>query len=314
MTSATVLVATWSDGLSVFAGESRQQELAGQPVRSLTSDGRGGALAIVDGHSLCRRGSDGTWSTIATSAEDLSCCVAVGDDVFIGTDTARMLRVSAEGSIEALEGFDSMPGRDSWYAGQALINGQMMGPPLGVRSIAATCDGAVLLANVHVGGIPRSTDGGLTWQPTLAVDNDVHEVCTHPTQPESVIAAAATGLCISRDGGAGWTVEQEGLHALYCSAVAFAGDDILVAASADHFAAEGAVYRRALDGHGPLQPVGAGFPRWIDGIADTACIASRASALALADKAGNLYVSADAGQSWSQLADGLPSSSSVLII
>jgi hypothetical protein len=42
----------------------------------------------------------------------------------------------------------------------AIIDAKLMGPPLGIRSMAATHDGAVLLANVHVGGVPRSTDAG----------------------------------------------------------------------------------------------------------------------------------------------------------
>ena len=62
-------------------------------------------------------------------------------------------------------------------------------------------DGSVLLANVHVGGIPRSTDGGVTWQPTIDVDSDVHEVRAHPHRSGVVMAAAAIGLCASRDGG-----------------------------------------------------------------------------------------------------------------
>lgn len=310
----TILAATWRDGLFVFTGETRHQELPGQSVRALAPDGHGGALAIVSGHSLCRRTFDGEWNTIATSECQLACSVAVDDVIYVGTDDARVLRVSANGKVDQLGGLDAVAGRDRWYAGSAVINGQLVGPPLGIRSITATSDGTVLLANVHVGGIPRSTDGGGTWQPTIDVDSDVHEVCAHPIHPGIVIAAAAIGLCISRDSGATWTVEQKGLHASYCSAVAFSGDDMLVSASADHFATQGAVYRRSIDGHGPLVPVGAGLPRWIDGIADTGCIATRASALAVADKTGNVYVSADAGCTWSRRANGLPTTSSVLIL
>ena len=72
--------------------------------------------------------------------------------------------------------------------------------------MAATCDGAVLLVNVHVGGVPRSTDSGLTWRPPIDINSDVHQVCAHPTRPDIVIAAA--GLCISRDAGATWTIES----------------------------------------------------------------------------------------------------------
>ena len=50
MTTRTVLVATWGDGLFVITGENRHHELAGQPVSALASDGHGGALAIVSGH------------------------------------------------------------------------------------------------------------------------------------------------------------------------------------------------------------------------------------------------------------------------
>ena len=60
-----------------------------------------------------------------------------------------------------------------------------------------------------------------------------------------------------------------------------------------------AVFRRPIGGHGSLVPVGAGLPRWIDGIAVTGCFVTRASVLVVADKAGNLYVSVDSGRTWS---------------
>jgi hypothetical protein len=312
--SVRVLVGTWRDGLHVVSGEARHQELAGQSVRSLASDGRGGAIAIVGGHSLCRRTEDGEWRTVISGDFDLACAVAVGNDIYVGTDDARMLRVDPEGKTGQLSGFDSVEGRQSWFAGSAVIDGRVVGPPLGIRSIAATCDGRTLLANVHVGGIPRSIDGGVTWRPTIDIESDVHEVRAHPTRPDIVIAAAAIGLYISRDAGESWSVEREGLHTTYCSAVAFSGNDMLVSASTDHFADEGAVYRRSIDGNGPLVSLGAGFPIRIGGIADTGCIASCASIIAVADKSGHLYVSVDAGTAWSLFADGLPAPSSLLIV
>jgi hypothetical protein len=314
VTSPIVLVATWRDGLFVVSGETRDQELGTQSVRALAPDGQGGALAIVNGRSLRRRAPDGVWSTIATTEMDLACCVAVGDVIYVGTDDAHVLCVDADGGLEQLRGFDAVEGRETWYAGSAVINGQHVGPPLGIRSITATPDGAVLLANVHVGGVPRSTDGGVTWQPTIDVASDVHEVRAHPNRPSVVMAAAAIGLCASRDSGVTWDVEQEGLHASYCSAVAFAGDDVLVSASLDHFAAEGAIYRRRVDGLDSLVALGGGLPAWTDGIINTGCIATRGSAVALADRKGNLYVSVDTGRSWSRRASGLPPPSSVLIV
>ena len=313
MPTPSILVATWENGLFSITGKMVRQELANQSVRGLVADGRGGVLAIVGGHSLCRRSSDGEWTTIAKSELDLSCCVPIGDVVFVGTDDAHILRVDPDGALQCLTGFDSVTGRDKWYAGSAVVDGKRVGPPLGIRSMAATCDGGVLLANVHVGGIPRSTDSGLTWRPTIDIDSDVHQVCAHPTRPDIVIAAAAVGLWMSRDAGATWTIEQRGLHAHHCSAVAFGRNDIFLAASTDPFAAQGAVYRRAIDGNGPLQPLGGGMPKWINGKADTDCIATRDSIIAVVDWSGHLYVSHDDGASWSCLRDGLTAPSGMHI-
>jgi hypothetical protein len=306
MPTPSILVATWDNGLFSVTGKMVRQELANQSVRSLVADGRGGVLAIVGGHSLCRRSTDGEWTEIAKSEFDLSCCVPIGNVIFVGTDDANILRVGADGAQQRLTGFDAVAGRDKWYAGSAIIDGKRMGPPLGIRSMAATCDGAVLLANVHVGGVPRSTDFGLTWQPTIDIDSDVHQVCAHPTRPDIVIAAAAVGLCVSRDAGMTWTIEQQGLHALHCSAVAFGRNNIFVSASTDPFAAQGAVYRRPIDGNGPLQPLGGGMPQWIEGKADTDCIATRDSMAAVIDRSGRLYVSHDDGATWSYPWDRLP--------
>jgi len=305
MPTPAILVGTWDNGLFSVTGKTVHQELADRSVRGLAADGDGRVLAIIGGHSLCRRSSDGEWTEIAKSDFELSCCVPIGNVVFVGTEDAHILRVDPDGAQQCLMGFDDVAGREKWYAGSAIVDGKLMGPPLGIRSIAATCDSAVLLANVHVGGVPRSTDSGLTWRPTIDIDSDVHQISTHPTRPDIAIAAAAAGLCISRDAGTTWTIEQQGLHAHYCSAVAFGRNDIFVAASSGHFAKQGAVYRRPIDGNAPLLPLGGGMPKWIDGIADTDCIATRDSMVAVIDQSGCLYVSHDDGASWSYPFDRL---------
>ena len=106
----TVLLATWDDGLFVVSGEDRHHELAGQPVHALATDGHGGTLAIVSGDSLRRRTSDGEWQTLATSEFQLACCAPVADVIYVGTDDARVLRVSGDGSVEQLRGFETVDG------------------------------------------------------------------------------------------------------------------------------------------------------------------------------------------------------------
>src|SRR3954467_5433607 len=128
VTTPAVLVATWRHGVFVISGETRDQELGAQSVRALAPDGKGGALAIVNERSLRRRAPDGVWSAIATTEMDLACCVAVGDLIYVGTDDARVLPVSSDGAVEQLRGFDAVSGREDWYAGSAVINGQRVGP------------------------------------------------------------------------------------------------------------------------------------------------------------------------------------------
>jgi hypothetical protein len=281
-------------------------------VRGLCADGAGGALAVVGGTTVRRRAADGSWSVLANSDAELSCCAVREGVVYAGTDDARVRRLGEDGRLEELPGFAHTPGRETWAAGQMLVDGKWLGPPLGVRSMTVTKDGA-LLANVHVGGIPRSTDAGASWQPSIAVDSDVHEVCAHPERAELAVAAAAVGLCVSRDGGASWHVEHAGLHAPYCAAVAFVEGDVLVSASEHHFSPRGRIYRRPIEGDTPLAPV-AGLPEWTDGIVDTHGLAARGPHVALADRGGNLRLSSDAGQSWTLLAAGLSAPSGVLIV
>jgi hypothetical protein len=322
MLKTTILVATCGDGLFAVDGDGRghTQELPNQSIRGLAADGRGGALAIVGGHSVRRRASGGEWTTVATSDEfELSCCMAVRDTIYVGTDDARMLRLSHEGGVlDPMDGFDRVAGRESWFAGSAIVNGQRVGPPLGIRSVAANSNGSILYANVHVGGIPRSLDGGKSWQPTIDINCDVHEVRAHPGNPDFVAAAAAVGLCISRDAGATWVIEQEGLHAPHCSAVAFSGEDIFFSSATDPFAPEGRVYRRPVRTGGVIGAVeGSGMPAWVERGVDTGSIAAKGSSIAVADRGadrgGNLYVSDDFGRTWSCRSTGLPSPSGVLI-
>ena len=294
-----ILVATWSDGLFAVSDDRCTHEIQDVGVRGLAPDGQGGVLGIAGGHMLRRRSPSGEWSTVVTSEFPLACCMTVQGATYVGTDTARMLRLSDGNELVPVEGFDKVAGREDWFAGSAMVDGQRVGPPLGIRSVAANADGSVLFANVHVGGIPRSTDGGASWQPTIAIEADVHEVRAHPVEPDLVVAASAMGLCISHDAGATWRMEREGLHAPHCSAVAFVGDDVLVSASTNPFAEQGKIYRRSIVPDGVIEAVEGGLPAWTEGKADTGCIASRGAEVAIADGGGRLFVSTDYGRTWS---------------
>ena len=124
MTTPTVLVATWRDGLFVVAGETPDHELGHQSVRALTPDGHGGALAIVGRHALRRRTANGEWTTIAASQFEMACCVAVGDVIYVGTDDARMLR-DMHGTMREM----TNTLREMQIEVQMLRQNQVFGPP-----------------------------------------------------------------------------------------------------------------------------------------------------------------------------------------
>lgn len=308
-----IAVGTWADGLFVCIGSEQSHELQGQSVIGLSPDGQGGLLAIVGKQELRRRSADGLWSTLATFDAALSCCMATPHGVFVGTDDARLLRLDGD-RLEAVAAFDRVEGRDTWFAGTAVVDGRVVGPPLGIRSMDASPDGGQVFVNVHVGGIPYSTDGGATWRPSIDVMTDVHQVRVHPERPNIVAAAAAVGLCMSYDGGAHWQTITEGLHESYCSALTFVGNDVLVAAAEHHFSPRGAVYRMPIAEGATPTKVQASDSGWLHGIADTYCLVAQGQCVAAVDGEAALRVSNDAGETWSVRAAKLPPASSCLIL
>ena len=121
---------------------------------------------------------------------------------------------------------------------------------------------------MHVGGILHTEDRGNSWNPTIDIDADVHQVAT---TEELVLAACAGGLAISADRGATWTMRSEGLDAPYSRAVAVCGDAVLVSASNGPRGGRAAVYRGALGG-GSFERCTAGLPEWFDDNIDTYCL------------------------------------------
>lgn len=299
-----VLVAT-AAGLFELGGRERVpvHPLAGRDVAALARQGRH-VWAVVDGRELWRWRADADWAIAARlDGPAATALLATPDGLLVGTEQAHLLRIE-DGRPVRLEAFDAVEGRAAWYT--------PWGDPADVRSLAADPAGR-LYVNVHVGGVVRSADGGATWQPTLDIEADVHQVVTDPARPGLVLVAAAVGLGISRDGGATWRFETEGLHAAYCRAAAVADDTVLVSASSGHSARRGAVYRRRLDGPGSLERCAGGLPRWFGGNVDTAGLAAAGPAVVLASPEGAVFLSEDRGERWSLLADGLPEIRAVLL-
>jgi photosystem II stability/assembly factor-like uncharacterized protein len=290
----SVLVTT-ADGYFIFTSSGKQlRSLEGHRVDCFTPGPAGTFLAVIDRHEVWSHGSDGEWTPRAKSESTLTAVVAADDAVFAGTDDARVLLLEPSGALEPRAGFDRVAGRDEWHTPVGTV---------AVRTMTSTADGAVVLANVHVGGIPRSTDGGDTWQPTIAVDDDVHQVLAHPSRPEIVVAAASAGLCRSADAGATWTSTTEGMDLTYARGVAIVGDDVVISVSDGPRANTAALYRAPVE-DGPVQRVTGGLGE-LHGNVDSRCVASDGKVIALADGNGDVWCSTAGFEGFERIAAGL---------
>jgi hypothetical protein len=291
--SMTVLLAGTADGVA-RVGEDAAVELAGHEIVALISNERE-RWAIADGLEIWRSTDRAGWEPMASLTEGRANCLAITEGgLLIGTSDARLARLAGR-VLEPLEPFDRTSGREDWYT--------PWGGPPDVRSISASDRG--IFVNVHVGGIPRSTDGGASWEPTIDIDADVHQVVADPAS-DLILAACAEGLAVSGDGGESWDHRTDGLHAAYCRAVAVDGEMAFISASTGPRGGRAAVYRGPLDGSGPFERCNDGLPGWFSGNIDTACLVAKAGILAFGTADGEVFVSEDQGSSWTAAARELP--------
>lgn len=284
------LVAGTTDGLYRLDGRPPER-LADGDVTAVAVDGAA-VWAVVDDSTLLRGDPGDAFVVLARHDRALRCLLPTAGGLLAGTAEAGLLRVDG-GRLVPVEGFRHVPGRGDWYT--------PWGGPPDTRSLAAGADGT-LYANVHVGGVPRSTDGGVTWEPTIDVDADVHEVTV---AGGLVLAAAAYGLAVSDDAGATWRWRTDGLHARYARAVVAVDGTVIVSVSQGPGGGRAAVYHGEAAGTGTLTRCRDGLPEWFTGTIDTGCLTTDGRSVALAD-GGTVYRSDDAGLSWHVLAGDLP--------
>lgn len=297
-----MLVAT-SDGLRRFGADGADlgTDLAGRSVTAIAPEGWE-LWAILEGTEVWHTAGVDWWFHVADLEKHRAGCAAdTRAGVILGTSEAGLFRIAGEG-LERIESFDEVEGRSDWFT--------PWGGPPDTRSLSE--DGASVYVNVHVGGILRSRDHGRSWEPTLDIRADVHQVRTSGGR---IFAATARGLAISGDGGDTWSFHADGLHADYCRAVAPCGEAVLLSASLGPRGGEAAIYRSAPDG-GRLERCRHGLPADIDGNIDTYHLdALPDGELAAAGvSGGSVYASEDRGASWRLLASGLPEINAVLVV
>ena len=288
-----ILVAA-RDGLHAFDERGREQGPAqhvGRPVTAVVRDGPQ-LWAIVDRAEVWHAPED-QWRHVATLDGLEATCIAMTDAIHVGTSEARLFRLVG-GTLQPVPAFDAAEGRGTWHT--------PWGGPPDTRSISEW--GAEVYVNVHVGGVMHTRDQGQTWNPTIDIDADVHQVAT---AEDVVLAAGARGLSVSTDKGASWSLRADGLEAPYSRAVVICGAMVLVSASNGPRGGRAGVYRAGLTA-GPFERCRAGLPEWFDDNIDTYCLdaLNDGSYAAFGTGDGRVFASDDGGVTWVELVTGLP--------
>lgn len=177
-----------------------------------------------------------------------------------------------------------------------------------------------LFVGIELGGVMRSEDGGQSWEDRKeGSEFDCHTLRTSRLAPDMVFEAAGGGYAQSNDGGASWHKEPLGLPHRYLWGLAVdSGDPAILVVSSSPSAREAHARARLegqnphersrawaticrREGAGPWQEVREGLPA-PEGTPAYVIAAGAPGEFFAAPHQGDLYRSADAGQSWEALA------------
>jgi hypothetical protein len=285
-------------------GDAGVDDRAGDPLGGAAVDALcrhdGAVVALVDEHELWRVEPDGARAArlAAIDAPPAQCLASHGGSIWVGTAGARLLRVDDE-RVTPVPSFDEAPTHEGWHT--------PWGGPAAVWSMAADDDR--IYVNVHVGGILVSDDRGTTWQPTIDLHDDVHEVAIGP-DGRIWAATGERALGESHDRGAAWTFHGDPPGGTYARAAAPTADGVIVAASSGPFSHDGVVSR--FDGESFARCEG--LPEHFDGNIDARRLVARGDTVALAGLDHRLYRSDDGGRSFDVVAEDLPEARALLLL
>ena len=254
-----------------------------------------GAAALADG-DVAVIGPDGVDRRTSGVEDEIHCIHVLGESppaLLIGTEPAHLYLLEDGQPARRVEPFDRLAVRDDWYT--------PWGGPPAVRSLART--GEDVYADIHVGSIVRSADGGRSWAPVApGLHPDVHQVAVCPAAPERVYANTADAVFVSEDRGDSWHHRAAGLPSRYGRAIAVHPDDpdCLLASVSRGPRAEGTGQLfRSGDAGRSWEHAADGFPAATQDNVDTFHVAFDAGGTAWASVEERLYRSGDRGRGWS---------------
>jgi photosystem II stability/assembly factor-like uncharacterized protein len=302
------------DGRTAWAAS--DHAVWGAHVHRSRDGGRSWELLDAAPHHGDERGLKAIWSLSPGHA-------AEPDTVWAGIEPAGLFVSRDAGtSWSAVPGLNDHATRASWQpsGGGLALHSVLVDPGEPRRMWCA----------VSAGGVYRSDDGGLTWQPRndgVRADflpsppppagHCVHKLRLHPARPERLYQQNHCGVYRSDDGGAAWIEITDGLPSDFGYALALDPRDpdtaYVVPEESSHMraAVDGRlrVYRTG-DGGASWRPLSDGLPQ------EHAYVSVLREGLAtdelepcgvyLGTGTGHVFASADAGESWTMLAGFLP--------
>jgi photosystem II stability/assembly factor-like uncharacterized protein len=184
-----------------------RRAFADTPITAVAADAATRRVFVGTTAGVFRSADAGqTWSAVDPLAGKEARYIHVDRDdhrVYVGTHPDVEIHVSADGG----ERWDALRFQEKIPAAVREMWCFHPFPRYGphVKSIASA--GGRLYVNIEEGWCYRSDDGGTSWQPLLhnGLNADAHVLAVHPRDRDVVYSTDAFGACRSRDGGQRWT-------------------------------------------------------------------------------------------------------------
>jgi photosystem II stability/assembly factor-like uncharacterized protein len=250
------------------------------------------------------------------------------DLVYAGVEDAALFR-SADGgeTWTELDGLRTQDSAPAWQpgAGGMCLHTIILDPAKPGRMFAA----------ISAAGTFRSDDEGQTWQPVnrglrsegipdpnAEVGHCVHHVTMHPSRPEVLYMQKHWDVMRSDDAGDSWTEVSGDLPSDFGFPIAVHAHEpetiyvVPIKSDSEHYPPEGKlrVYRSRTGGN-EWEPLTKGLPQsdcYVNVLRDAMAIDSLDSCgVYFGTTGGQVYVSADAGDSWAPIVRDLPAVLSV---
>ena len=276
-----------------------------------------GLFASSDGGATWERRVNGLASThvftVADHEED-------GQTVlYAGVEPAALYRSTDLGeSWEELSNLKAVPGNDTWT---------FPGPPHQPHVKQVTFDPSSpdsIIASVEQGALLRSDDRGQTWREITGYDKDddanykdVHRVVLRPSNAKEWFVPGGEGLHYTPDAGETWErIPKPGAHIGYPDAFLFSPFDDSVAFIAGGIDSPGhwrethtanAAIAKSIDAGRTWRLLKEGLPDYLHDNVEAMTMYSWPGGYSIfaATTGGDVFLSEDEGEAWTQIASGL---------